>query len=516
MKHRPLFGIAAVLAGAFIATLNTRVTTFGLADIRGGLGLGFDEGSWLTSMFAAGQMAVAPAAAWLSQVVGVRRLLLCSCMVFILSSLLLPWGGDYNAIMALQLLRGLSVGTFIPATLGFIMRNLPPGWLIWGLAAYSFRFVFSQNIGASIEAWYSENGMWQLIFWQNVLVTPVMLLLIWVGMPEQAIDRDLLRRTDWGAMLFPGFGFALLYVALDQGNRLDWLDSGVVVGLLAAGLVLVAAFLINEALVPTPLMPLRLLIEPHVWIPASLIVLYGFGVTATAFILPDYLVRIQNLRALQIGEVLNWIALPQLVLVPLVTLALRWIDSRLLMAVGYLLLAVGSALGTGLTHEWANDDFLQSQIVEALGLSLALTATIVYIVANLTPAQAAGIAVVIQTARLLGTEVGSAVIQTAVREREQIHSNLLGQHVMAGMDTTDVAITAFSNPFAASSGDAAGQGIRLIALVVQRESYVLAYIDAFWLVTAIVAASLLLIVMLKPPPRNWMTPPRLRSAPTLQ
>src|SRR3954449_13077183 len=88
--ERPLIGVAAVLMGAFIATLNTRVTTFGLADIRGGLGLGFDEGSWLTSMFAAGQMAVAPAAAWLSQVLGVRRFLLCSCMVFILSSLLLP------------------------------------------------------------------------------------------------------------------------------------------------------------------------------------------------------------------------------------------------------------------------------------------------------------------------------------------------------------------------------------------------------------------------------------------
>src|SRR3954470_19618835 len=89
-SERPLVGVAAVLAGAFIATLNTRVTTFGLADIRGGLALGFDEGSWLTSVFAAAQMVVAPAAAWLSLVFGVRRFLLFSCGVFMLSSLLLP------------------------------------------------------------------------------------------------------------------------------------------------------------------------------------------------------------------------------------------------------------------------------------------------------------------------------------------------------------------------------------------------------------------------------------------
>jgi DHA2 family multidrug resistance protein len=511
MKPRPLFGVAAVLAGAFIATLNTRVTTFGLADIRGGLGLGFDEGSWLTSVFAAGQMAVAPAAAWLSTVFGVRRFLLTSCTIFIISSLLLPLARDYATVIALQMVRGLSVGTFIPATLGFVVRNLPPAWLIWGLATYSFRFVFSQNISASLEAWYSENGAWQLIFWQNVLVAPVMLVLIWLGMPRQAIERGLLRRTDWGAMLFPGLGFAMLYTALDQGNRLDWLNSGIVVGLIAGGGLLVVAFIVNEAIVAAPLMPLRLLIEPHVWIPASLIVLYGFGVTATAFILPDYLARVQGLRALQMADVLNWIALPQLVLVPVVALALRRIDARILLAIGYLLIAIGSFLGTGLTHDWANDDFLQSQIVQAVGLSFALTANVVYIVANLAPAQAAGIAVVIQTARLFGTEVGNAVIQTTVRIREQVQSNLLGQHLAASTDSTAAAISAFAGSFVTGSGDATEQAIDVIARLVQRESYVLAYIDSLWFVTVIVAASLLLIAMLRPPPPNSMTPPRLST-----
>src|SRR5260370_24831851 len=99
--ERPLVGVAAVLIGAFIATLNTRVTTFGLADIRGGLGLGFDEGSWLTSVFAAGQMAVAPAAAWLSMVIGVRRFLLASCSIFIFSSLLRTLTRDYPTVIPL-------------------------------------------------------------------------------------------------------------------------------------------------------------------------------------------------------------------------------------------------------------------------------------------------------------------------------------------------------------------------------------------------------------------------------
>src|ERR1700757_4550136 len=102
--RRPLAGVAAVLMGAFISTLNTRVTTFGLADVRGGFGLGFDEGSWLTTVFSAIQMLVAPGAAWLSMVIGTRFLLWAST-VFTLSSLMLPLTADYGSIIALQIIR---------------------------------------------------------------------------------------------------------------------------------------------------------------------------------------------------------------------------------------------------------------------------------------------------------------------------------------------------------------------------------------------------------------------------
>ncbi len=510
--EHPLVGVAAVLIGAFVATLNTRVTTFGLADIRGGLSLGFDEGSWLTSVFSAAQMIVAPGAAWLSTVLGTRRFLLWACVIFAISSLLPPLAADYESVLALQIVRGLAVGTFIPAALAFILRSLPPQWWIWGIAAYAFRFVFSQNVSGSLEAWYSESGDWQWIFWQNVVLAAAMIALIAIGMPRQAINRDLLRRTDWGGLAFAGLGFGLIYAALDQGNRLDWLNSGVVVGLLVAGSVLVVAFLVNEAVVDAPLIHLRIASQTKVWVPAVLISIYGFGSTATAYVLPDYLTRVQGLRALQIGDVLNWIALPQIVLVPLVALALRRIDARFLVGIGFACIAVGSWMDTGLTHDWANDDFMRSQIVEAFGLAVALTALITFVVANITPTQAAAIAATIQTARLFGTELGNAAIQTIVRVREQVYSDLIGQHLIAGSDAADAAIAALAGPYASRPtglGDTTSQGIGALGRLVQREAYVLAYIDAFWIIALVLAASLLLVLLLRRPPPNPLTPPRL-------
>ena len=111
----PLLGVIAVLLGAFLSSLNTRLTTFGLADVRGGMGLGFDEGSWLTTVFGAAQMVAAPSAAWLSMVVGTRRFLLWTSAIFALTSLMIPFTRDYGTIITLQVVRGLAVGAFIPA-----------------------------------------------------------------------------------------------------------------------------------------------------------------------------------------------------------------------------------------------------------------------------------------------------------------------------------------------------------------------------------------------------------------
>jgi DHA2 family multidrug resistance protein len=138
------------------------------------------------------------------------------------------------------------------------------------------------------------------------------------------------------------------------------------------------------------------------------------------------------LRDIQIGDTLNWIALPQIVLVPLVALLVRRVDARLVLVFGFATIAVGSWMDTGLTHDWAGGDFLTSQCVEAVGLAFAIVALIIYTISHITPAQAAAIATTIQISRLLGAEIGSAVIQTFVRVHEQTYSNLIGLHVLIG------------------------------------------------------------------------------------
>jgi MFS transporter, DHA2 family, multidrug resistance protein len=96
--------------------------------------------------------------------------------------------------------------------------------------------------------------------------------------------------------------------------------------------------------------------------------------------------------------------------------------------------------------------------------------------------------------------------------REQVHSNFVGQHLTTGSDAAERAIAAFSSPFSerpTGLGDVPGQGIGTIGRLVQREAYVLAYIDGFWIIAWVLAAALLLILLLRRPPPNPLTPPRI-------
>ena len=145
-------------------------------------------------------------------------------------------------------------------------------------------------------------------------------------------------------------------------------------------------------------------------------------------------------------------------------------------------------------------------------MAFGITALITFGIANITPPQAAAIAATIQIARLLGSELGTAAIQTFVRMREQTYSNLIGLHVLSGSSAAEGIAAQFAGPFGSRQtgiGDPAVQGLGLLATRLQHEAYTLAYIDAFWLVAWVSVVGILLIAVLRRPPPNPLTPPRV-------
>lgn len=500
---RPVIGVIAVLLGAIISTLNSRITTFGLADVRGAVHAGFDEGAWIPTAFTVGQMLIGPVSVWFGMVFGPRRVLMISGTIFAISNLLLPLSPNLAAVLAFQLVSGLASGTFIPLTIGFVVQNLPARYVVYGIAAYAMNLELSLNVAASVEGWFSDNWSWKWIFWDTALLTPLMLLCVYFGMPRQVVNRALLKTGDWWGILYASLGFSTIYAALDQGNRLDWLNSGLITGLLLGGTVLLIAFVIHELSHDRPWINLPFTIRGNFPLLVFSITFFRFVILSTAYIIPQYLTTVQNFRAIEVGGVLLWIALPQFLLAPIVATILRFVDARVTMALGFALVGYACLMAGQLTPDWQGDDFLPSQVIQAIGQSLALTSMLWFFLKHLEPKQALTFGAVLQTARLFGAQLGSAFVQTFLRMREQIYSNLVGLHVTAGSVQTGQRLQDYGQAVAGRSvgqTEANARATALLARTVQQQAYVLAYIDGFMVLGFAVIGMLLLMLFLRNPP----------------
>ena len=146
-----------MLLGAFLANFDSRLTTVGLPDLRGAFSLGFDEGAWLSTAGIGSQIFIAPAVAWLATVFGLRRVLGIPSLVYALISLVIPFVHDYPTLIALSIVHGMLLGTFVPATLMIILRNLPIRWWLPAISIYSIRVGFALDTSTSLVGFYVDH-----------------------------------------------------------------------------------------------------------------------------------------------------------------------------------------------------------------------------------------------------------------------------------------------------------------------------------------------------------------------
>jgi DHA2 family multidrug resistance protein len=505
---RPLFAVGAVLFGSFLANFDSRLTSVGLPDLRGAFSLGFDEGAWLSTAAIGSQIFIAPTVAWLATAFGLRRILGVPSLLYALVSLVIPFVRDYTPLITLSIVHGLLLGMFVPATLMIAFRNLPIRWWLPAIAIYSIRVGFALDTGSSMAGFYVDHLGWQWLYWQGVVLAPLMGLMVYLGTPPEPVNQEVLRDADWGGMLLLGTGVSMIYAGLDQGNRLDWLESGTVAALLIGGGLLLVAFLINETMVRRPWAHVSVLFSRNVGLALIVILLYTLTSLSNSSLVPNFLATVVQLRPEQTGELLViYGALPMFVMVPVSIFLLRHVDPRGVLIVGLSAFAIANLLGTQLTHDWARGDFVAIVILQSIGQAFTLLPIIIIAVANSDVTRATAFAAYIQITRLGGAEIGVALMGTWLRVREQVHSNFLGQHLENGSADVVKILGRMSASFASHGAAAAmARATGSLAALVQREANVLAYIDGFWLTFWLAIAALGFVALMTRAPPGPFTP----------
>jgi DHA2 family multidrug resistance protein len=513
LSKSPLLGILGVIMGAGIVTLAGRMITLGTADLKGHVGISFDDGAWIGSAFNIGLMFIGPFTVYLGGLLGPRRVLLISATLFTLTCAFLPLVHSYSLLIVGLAFAGLTSGTFYPLTLTFALRNIPPKYLPFTLAFYASFVDGAVNVAPSLYGWFRDHWSWEWMFLSSALLTPLMILCVYYGIPGPQAAKKPGTAPSFAGFLYASAGFAMLFAALDQGQRLDWWRSGVFVALFLGGSLFLLCSLIRRLRSPNPLVDLPYLRQWNTQVLSVALILFRFALLSTVILVPQTL-AIHGFEADQIGPGVVWTAAPQL-LIALIAglLLLKGFDSRLLMATGFACIAFACCLNANVTSAWSAPNFYRTELLMGVGQSFAFVGLVASIILQAiasgglsSPQRALTFSAFFHVIRLFGGEMGAAFMGHFIAEREKLHSNLLGLHVQSGTWITDGNLRQMTAGLYSKSfglGEAAGRAAGVLSSRLRLQAYTLTFIDGFYLVAWACVVALLLAVVLRKAPLSY-------------
>src|SRR6266481_3052538 len=474
--------VFAAMIGAFMAILNIQITNASLLNIEGGIGTGVDNGSWISTSYLIGEIVVIPLTDYLSRVFSFRNIILAHATLFALFSVACAFTHDLPSMIAMRGLQGYFGGVLIPM-------------------AFTLAVTFAPAIGPTIGGYLTENYGWQTIFFVNVVPTAAMVAMLYATLERQPMQLGLLREGDWFGIVTMAVGLSALQAVLEEGNKDDWFGSPFIVKLTVVAVISLTLFIANELMVAKPLLRLRLLTQRNFGMGTIAAIFLGFGLFGSVYLLPAYLGQVQRYNAEQIGTVLAWTGLPQLILIPLVPKLMQRIDARYLAATGLLLFAYSSFMNTTMSLDYSGDQFWIPNIVRAIGQALTLAPLSNVSLGSVAPQDAAAASGISNMMRNLGGAIGTAVLATIVTKREQFHSNIIGQSVDLGREEVRARIAQMTDYFLAHgvSDPAAAHQQAIIALgnVVKRQALVLGFSDTFAVIGVVLVLAAIAILSLR-------------------
>jgi DHA2 family multidrug resistance protein len=497
LSLRLAVGLVGMLLASLLAILNEQVTALSMADVQGALSIGHDDGTWLTALFEAANVATMVFAPWFGITFTLKRFTIGAVLATMLFGFLCPFAPNAVTLYVLRTLQGIAGGCLPPMLIIVALRYLPPKVKLYGLAGYALTATFGPALGTPLAALWTEYVSWRMAFWQIVPLGLVSCVAIQQGLPDDPLKLERLGSFNWSGFLTGFPAVAMLVLALLQGDRLDWLNSGFICVMVYGGALLLVAFLVNEWFHPLPFFKLQMLSRRN--FTHGLMTLAGavtllVGVSA---IPGQYLAMTHSYRALQTAPLSLLVAVPLLITLPLTAavLNLRQIDSRWVLALGLALMVTTCLMGSCMTSEWNRENFYWLQSLQIVAQPMVIMGILMGVTTGLPPTEGPFASAMFNSLKTFSAAAATALIESLGTAREHFHSNVLvdqlGNQALITSQSVDAA-----------------HGLGELAHRIHEQAVVLTSADLYRVMAGVAVALLFLVpvlpVRIYPP---WSTTP---------
>ncbi|MCS3461612.1 DHA2 family efflux MFS transporter permease subunit [Aeromonas sp. BIGb0445] len=502
VPRRNWIAVMGGLIGAFMAILDIQITNASLKDIQGALSATLSESSWISTSYLVAEMIAIPLSGWLSRGLSVRRYLLWTTGAFIFSSVLCSFSWNLTSMIVFRAMQGFTGGALIPMAFSLIISLLPLHKRATGMALFGLCATFAPAIGPTLGGWLTEQLSWHYIFYLNVPPGLLVMAMLAHGLDRKAIDWTIMRQVDLVGILTMAVGLGLLEVVLEEGNREDWFGSSFIVKLTLISVVALIFFVMSQLLRRHPLVNLRLLHNPRFALACFAYLVLGMALMGSIYVLPLYMAQIHNYNALEIGEVLMWMGLPQLLVLPLVPKLIQKIDPRYLVSFGFLIFGLSCFMNVNMSADYAGPQLIQSLIVRALGQPFVMVPLSLIATASLTQDEIPSSSTLLNVLRNLGGAFGIAIIATLLDNDTRVHVSQITSTLAASSIEGQAYLMNLASAMQAQGSDPAiayQQAQARLAGTIERDAAIMAYNKVFYVMGIFLLIASALVLFLKSP-----------------
>ena len=513
----------SVMLATFMEILDTTVVNSSIPHIAGNLSATVDEGTWAVTSYLVANAIILPMTGWLANFIGRKRLLLTATVGFTVTSVLCGMATNLEALIFFRVLQGLSGGCMQPLAQAILLETFPQKKHGQAMAAFAFGILLAPIVGPALGGWITDHYSWRWIFYLNVPVGVLAVVLVsrFVFDPEYLARRA--RRVDGWGIGFLALWIGALQIVLDTGQKHDWFESNYIracAGLCVFGLV---AFLVREFTTDDPVVDLHVFRDKTFAAGTFLITIIGFILYASLVLLPIYLQTLMGYPAYDAGLAISPRGLGALIMMPVTGYLVGRVPSRLLIAIGLVLGAVTMTRFGGLNLQAGYWDIFWPQVFQGCGMAFLFVPITAMSVAHITKVKMGNATSIFNLVRNIGGSFGIAIMTTFLARRSQYHLNRLGENVSI-YDPQTQQMLAATRAWFQSRGDDAYTATRraygAIYGMAQQQAAMRSFVESFWVLAVLFAGVLPLVFLMTEvhkrapaPPAESVPPQRVDLAP---
>lgn len=497
-SHKWLITVTVIM-GTLMAAIDTSIVNVAMPYMRGSLGASVEEITWVATGYMLSCVIIMPIIGMLSGRYGRKNFYFFCILLFTISSMLCGMAWDLSSMVIFRVIQGIGGGALAPISQAILRETFPPEEQGTAMGIYGLGVVLGPAVGPTLGGWLTDNFSWPWIFYINVPVgiVNVLMVLRYIHDPPYLV-RDKSKIDIIGLCLLMA-GLGALQLMLEKGEQKQWFDSSYINSLAMIAVFGLLLFVWRELTTEKPAVDLRILKNISFASATALGGVLGIGLYGSMFLLPIFLQQLLLYPAFNSGLTMMPRSLAMAITMPVTGRLYNKIGPRVLVGFGLAVNVLSFWQLSRLSLDVGYWNIFIPQFLQGIGFGTVFVALSTAAFSSIDRIRITAASGLNNVVRQVFGSVGIALAASQLTRGENNYRAILTEHVTEYGNVTAEWLRTLSGVMlgrGADSHSAHEMALNLLDGVVMRQAAMLAYNHVFLLVASIFLLTLPLIFLL--------------------